>query len=110
MLWSCALIGDCKQIVVRKESHKKVDKITKIVDSTKYIQEAYVFQAIASPNKVYQFRRNEPITNEEFQVRKDLYIQEILNNRIVIKNIPTVVWEGMDFIDYDFYVTHIDSL
>lgn len=79
------------------------------VDGTKYIQEAYVFQAIASPTKVYQFRRNEPIT-KEFQFRNDLYLHEILNNQIVIKNIPTIIYQGMDFIENKFYLTHIAPL
>lgn len=79
------------------------------IDGTKYIQEAYVFQAIASPTKIYQFRRNEPIS-KEFQFSNDLYLHEILNNQIVVKNIPTVIYQGMDFIDYKFYLTHIAPL
>lgn len=79
------------------------------VDGTKYVQEAFVFQAIASPTIVYKFRRDESIT-KDFQFRNDLYIHEIINDQIVVENIPTVIYQGMDFIDYDFYVNNIEQL
>ncbi|MGF7059530.1 stalk domain-containing protein [Brassicibacter mesophilus] len=96
-----------KELIFTKD--KETSALFLDVDGTKYIQEAYVFQAIASHNKVYQFKRDEPIS-KEFQFRNDLYLHEILNNQIVKQNIPTVIYQGIEFIDYKFYLTHIASL
>lgn len=79
------------------------------VDDTKYVQEAFVFQSIASPTRVYQFKRDESIT-KDFQFRNDLYLHEIINDQIVVEKIPTVIYQGMDFIDYNFYINNIEQI
>ncbi|WIV11538.1 hypothetical protein [Proteiniborus sp. MB09-C3] len=50
------------------------------------------------------------MTSENFEIRNDLYLHEIINNQIVIENIPTVIYQGMEFIDYEFYLNHFTSL
>lgn len=79
------------------------------VDGKKYISKAYVFRDIATNNKVYMFMRDNSITGE-FSIAQDLYLKEILSDKIVATNIPTVIFKNREFIDYNFYLEHIKDI
>lgn len=79
------------------------------VDNKKYISRAYVFQSIATDDKVYMFMR-ESVKIDEFCLKQDLYLKELLSSEIVVKDIPTVIFKNKEFIDYDFYIEHIKDI
>lgn len=79
------------------------------IDDKKYISQAYVFQSIATNNKVYMFMRDSKTTSE-LSVCQDLYLKEITSNKILVKNIPSVIFKNIEFIDYDFYLKNIKDI
>lgn len=89
------------------------------VDNKKYISEAYVFQSIAENGKVYMFMRDnskdgkayifkkDSSKNSEICIANDLYLKEIISDKVVVKDIPTVIFKNREFIEYDFYLKNI---